>query len=121
MITPNQVYTKIEDALTTSPLSAYCTQSMERIPISLPCMYFREEHYRPERNITFTFNDEQLKSTVHIELYGVDLDSYIRAIETVMSDMYFIEESCNQIDNGDPDVERYVFRFSRMICGGDTL
>lgn len=117
MITLNAIYTRLHEAL-----GIYCTRNYEPVPKSLPCMYFRENHFRPRENVNITYTDNIRNSTVYIELYAKSgMQNLIDIVESTMNDMRYIEESCIQIDNADISVQRYSLTFSRIICEEDIL
>lgn len=117
MITINQIYTQLSDGM-----DIYCTRRYEPVPASLPCLYFRESHFRPKPSVTLEYGDEVIQSTIYIELYAKSgMSDLITQVETLMNSMYYIEENCMEIDNADISIQRYTLTFSRIICGGDTL
>lgn len=117
MITVNAVYTQLHNAL-----GCYCTRNYEPVPPSFPCMYFREDHFRPRENVNIANTDNVRNSTVHIELYAKsEMQDLIDTVETTMRGMHYIEDSCIQIDNADISIQRYSLTFSRIICEEDTL
>lgn len=123
MITVNEVYTNLVNAVETAYPDFYCTRSYEPVPRSLPCLYFREFHYRPRGSITLSYNDEVHNSSIYVELYMTeadDINGIIELIESTMNGMYYIEEMCTQLNNIDPTLERYSLRFFRKLCKGDT-
>ena len=117
MISKNQIYTALTNALS----GVYCTQYYEEIPQALPCVYFRESHAPVSANIDLDLADEQLHRFVYIEVYGSNLDSLVSDIESAMKTLKFTEELCEMIPNYDPTIERVSMRFTRVIGGGDTL
>lgn len=124
MITVDEVYTTLANALEQAYEGFYCTRSYEPVPKNLPCMYFREFHYRPRGSITLTYSDEVHNSSVYVELYMTeadDINGIIATVEETMNGMYYIEEMCTQLNNIDPTLERYSLRFFRKLCKGDTI
>lgn len=122
MITSNEVFTKLHDALNTDGLSVFCTTTHDPLAPELPCMYYRETHYRPTESITLDYDDEVISSTVYIELYDTnDLQELVKVVEDAMNEMHYIETNCIQIDNADPTIERYTLTFTRIICGADSF
>lgn len=137
MITPNEVFTRLAEEVNDKTAVAgwaivgdtiagatqvYCTRTYRYIGRSLPCIYFREAHYRPTENVTLDYSDIQTNSTVYLEVYARDFGDDLAAItEQAMRDMKYIETSCTQIDNADPSIQRFALSFSRVICEGDTL
>lgn len=120
MITANDVFDYLVRAINDEDI--YFTCAYENIPESLPCIYFRESHFRPSAHVTLDYTDQQKNSTVYIEVFAEeDIEDIVSAIEQAMNAMYYIEDSCNQIDNADERIERYALSFSRIICEGDTL
>lgn len=120
MITGNEVYTHLENDI--ASFEAYCTQGYDRVPKSLPCVFFNEERHRGRSRVTLDYSDKQVVSTVNIEVYGYgNIRPLVDAIEDSMNGMYYIEEMCMKVDNADPDINRYSMRFSRVICEGDVL
>lgn len=113
----NAIYTKLHNELP----DVYCTRRYEPNPKSLPCLYFRETHFRPRRNVTLNYDDQQINCTVTIEVFAKDgIRAIIDTVESEMNSMYFIEESCIQVDNADITIMRYIMTFSRIICEGDN-
>ena len=118
MITINKVYTELHNALE----GVYCTRNYEPVPSSLPCMYFRETHFRPIEHVNIANNDNVRNSTVYIEVFAkTDIQDLVEKIESTMRAMHYIEENCMQVDNADISISRYTLTFSRIICEEDTL
>ena len=122
MITSNEIFTKLHDELNVGERTVFCTTTHDPLAPELPCLYYRETHYRPAEHITLGYDDEVIDSTVYIELYDTeDLQDLVKAVEDIMSSMHYIEVSCIQVDNADVSIERYSLSFTRIICGTDTL
>lgn len=118
MITVNQVYDTLENALDGV---AYVTKYYARIPEQLPCVYFRESHNPVFKYIQMDRNDDQIRLVCYVEVYGYDIDSIVQTVEQTFKSMFFIEELAEMIPNYDPSIERMSLRFQRIITGGDTL
>lgn len=117
MITKNEIYTRMVEALP----GIYCTQYYEKIPKQLPCVYFRESHSPVGRYITLDMTDEQIRMYCYVDVYGDDIDGIVETIENTFRGMHFIEELAEMIPNYDPDVKRVSLRFGRILTGGNTL
>lgn len=117
MITVNQIYDTLENALG----GIYVTKYYHRINEQLPCVYFRESHSPLRSATTLDYSDEQKRLYCYIEVYGQEIDSIVETIEATMRGMYFIEELNEMIPNYDPSIERVSMRFQRIITGGDSL
>lgn len=122
MITSNEIFTKLHNELNNGERSIFCTTTHDPLAPDLPCLYYRETHFRPSDHITLGYDDEVIDSTVYIELYDTeDLQDLVYEVESVMNSMYYVETSCIQVDNADVSIERYSLTFNRIICGGDSL
>lgn len=117
MITVNQVYDTLVNALP----NVYVTKYYNRINEQLPCVYFRESHNPVFRYIQLNRADQQMRLVVYIEVYGEGIDEIVQTVEDTFKQMFFIEELCEMIPNYDPSIERVSMRFQRIITGGDTL
>lgn len=117
MITVNQVYDRLYNALP----NVYVTKYYNRITEHLPCVYFRESHNPVSRYTQLDFNDKQLRLVCYVEVYGYDTDAIVKTIEDTFREMFFMEELCEMIPNYNPDIERVSMRFQRIIAEGDSL
>lgn len=117
MITANQVYDTLANALD----GVYTTKYYERIEEQLPCVYFRESHSTIRNTVDLDYQNEAVRMYCYIEAYGNSLDEIVTKIEATMKSMFFIEELNEMIPNYNPSIERISMRFTRVICGGDTL
>ena len=117
MITANQIYDTLANALD----GVYTTKYYERIEEQLPCVYFRESHSTIRSSVDLSYQHEAVQMYCYIEVYGNDLDEIVNTIEATMKSMCFIEELNEMIPNYNPSVERISMRFGRVICEGDTL
>ena len=117
MITKNEIYTRMTEALP----GVYCTQYYEKVHENLPCVYFRESHSPVKRYTTLDLTDEQVRFYCYIDVFGQNIDELVTEIETVFREMKFIEELSEMIPNYDPEVERVSMRFCRILTGGNTL
>lgn len=118
MITKNQIYTKLENAL---PTTVYCTQFYEVVPKSLPCVYFRASWSPIRRHTNLSYSDNQKRFYCYVEVYGNNIDSIVATVESAFKGMFFIEELCEMIPNYDPSIERVSMRFQRVITESDVL
>ena len=116
MITRNDIFDYIANHV-----DAYCTNYYEVVPKSFPCVYVRFSWNPIKRYVNLDFTDEQIRAYAYIEVYGQNIDETVAQVESVMKEMYFVEELAEQVQNFDPSLERVSMRFMRVITGEGGL
>ena len=129
-ITKNEVFSKIETAITTSYPSAYCTSERINAPDTFPCVWIVEIDTYPEYNaLTLDYSDDQRRSDIEIQAFSDDrtdatgeVEAIINLAISTMRTMGYRCLSSRPLENGpDAYIKRHVARFTRFIGSGDTL
>lgn len=128
-ITRDAVIDTVAKAVHADTATAFVTAQRLRMAPIFPAVEIRQiDKTRTRSAITLDFEDEQHTLTFESQVYcdepsgGLDEAFRIMGIvEAALNGLYFVEMSCNEVDNQDPDIARVVARFSRQVCDGDLL
>ena len=129
MITKNQIYSTIVDAVQTAFPSAYCAGRLEPIPDHFPAVYIRPIGIStPAEWETLEFDGSVWRPTFEIQIFsnkendaGEEAYAIASTVSAVMKSMYFLCDLLEPIENIDPSVFRLVGRWHRLIGGADDL
>jgi hypothetical protein len=129
MITNNQIYTEIADAVTTAFPSAYCSSRIEPIPDHFPAVYIRMIGYTiPQETYSLNFDGHAERPTLEVQIFsnkenGALSEAYaiMEVVKSAMTGMYFLCDFIEPIDNIDPSVFRLASRWHRIIGDGEVL
>ena len=125
MITKEEIYNYISNAITTDFPECYVTGKYEPIPKSLPCVFaYQQTKTRQTRYATLDNEDVQNRIVWEIQVYAEMMNecySIIDTIEATMKSMGFYEEFCQPTTNADPRIFRVILRFGRVLADNDTI
>ena len=129
MITKNQIYTNIVDAVQTAFPSAYCAGKLEPVPNRFPAVYVRPIGITtPAEWETLEFDGSVWRPTFEIQIFsynenGSGEEAYAIAgvVSSAMQSMYFLCDMLEPIENIEPSVFRLVGRWHRLIGGADEF
>lgn len=130
MITKNEVYDHIYDAIIAFDENAYITGETNRTPPEFPAVWIVDIGWTPERKYTaIDLSDEQVRSTYEVQTFSAKMEgAFLEArdlLDVATAAFREIGYRCtyfSPVDNyADSSISRYVGRYERMIGGGDTL
>lgn len=130
MITQNEVYNRIADALQGEFETLFTTSTRVYAPKVFPCVWIVEIDGTPDgRYVNLDLSDEQRRSTFEVQAYSnapegamLEVDAIIGKAILEFRKIGYVCSMNQPIDNGyDENIKRRVARFTRIIGGGDTL
>lgn len=127
MITRNQIFTNVATAFRAAYPNGKAYANRVRTPAAFPCLWcVEQDRYSPQRNVTFTNDDEQYQVTFEVQVFSDvsanECREILDAVEQVFKGMGFRLQLRMTMDNySDTDICRELARFTRTIGGGDTL
>jgi len=128
MITKNQVYARIAQAIKVVYPSAYITGSRNPSPASFPAVWIVEaDTYPDSRYINLGMTDRQRRSMFEVQAFSTkigtatsEVDSIIAIADQEFRQMGYRKRTETPIDD-DKVQARKVARFERIIGGADSL
>lgn len=130
MITKNQIFTEIRNAILEEFPSAYVTSERVYSPSQFPCVWVIEIDSYPTENATaLDFSDEQRISAFEVQSFsnkksggGAEAERLVQIATDTMRKMYFRCTTSRSVDNqADASIKRHVARYTRFIGSGDTI
>lgn len=130
MITRNDIFDRVCDAILAYDSEANVTAEPERAPASFPTVWVIDINWRPEERYTaIDLTDEQVRSNYEVQAFSAkDTGAFLEArdlIDVATAAFRELGYRCtynSPVDNyEDETIARRVARYQRMIGGGDTL
>lgn len=129
MITVNQIYNYIVDAITEERSDLYCASRLEPIPERFPSVQIVELNHIPIQNrISLDFKDMPMRRDFEVHVFSNLKNGALSEARSIMTDVeeafrsaFFVETYCGQANNADVSVIHMVARFTRNIGDGDSL
>lgn len=129
MISNNEIYTKVKDAVVAVNPKTFCSSVFTETPQSFPAAFIRPITSSERREfIELDFSDAHREVTFEAQIFStkssgasVEAHEILDAVKTAFKQMYFIVEMEQPIDNSDKTIYRIAARFRRVIGGGDKL
>ena len=130
MVTFNDIYTVIRNAVKAEYPSAYCTSKYEPVPSEFPAVYVSQVgRSTPQGTITFSTSATYSEYTIQIQIFSNKTDtpkSECDAIYTVIKralegERLFVEKNAFPLENADTSIYRFQAQFTRLFGDGDAL
>lgn len=127
MITRNEIYTYIRNAVLASNNKVYVTARYVPKPPSFPACYIHEiDRDIPLQNIQLDYQDVQWESVYEVQVASAKRNTaaseaydIMDVVRQAFNNLYFREFSETNIDTGDSVT--IIGRFRRIIGGGDQI
>ena len=132
MLSANQIYNYIENAVNTQERPVYCSSVNEPIGSVFPaCQISELTHVFDQRSLPLSFAKHEtttLRREYEVHVFSnlknqglSEARSIMDDVEIAFKQLSFIETACTQTDNADPNVIHLVARFTRTIGDGDEI
>ena len=126
MITRNDIFDRVYDAIIAVNENAYITGEATRSPSQFPAVWVLDIDWTPEMAYTaLDFSDEQVRSAYEVQAFSakdfLEARDLIDAATAAFREIGYLCTYNSPIDNEDETIARHVARYRRMIGGGDAL
>lgn len=132
MIRVNQIYDYVESQINLPDRRVYCSSVDEPIPASFPaCQIFELSHAQYQNATPLAFASKEhvsVRRNFEVHVFSNLKNKALSEARSIMDDveiafrqLSFIETTCMQTDNADPNVVNLVARFTRNIGDGDEI
>lgn len=130
MITRNDIFDRVYDAIIAVSPDAYITGEAKRLPPEFPAVWVIDIDWTPEMQYTaIDLSDEQVRSAYEVQAFSAKEDGafleardLIDAATAAFRELGYLCTYNSPIENyEDETIARHVARYRRMIGGGDTL
>lgn len=126
--TRKSVYTKVVNDVLLGNSATTFSDRLQPTAKSFPHVQLREMSDVSLEDETFANDGNCYNSTFEAQVFsdkasGAEAEAYaiMDTIKASMKSMYYRMTMCESVDNIDPSIYRLVSRFTRTICGGDTM
>jgi len=124
----NAVYTKVvNDVISGNSAVTFCSR-LQPYAESFPAIQLFERADVSVGDETLDFDGNVYNSTWEVQIFsnkqnGAEVEAYdiMDTVKASMKSLYYCMTMCEPVENIDPSIYRLVSRFTRTICGGDTM